>query len=164
MVTSWFKRRSALPVTSGTIENLLGANTDYEGTIRSDGNIRIDGVFRGRIETAGNVLIGPSAKVLADIAANIVQVWGSVQGNIKTQGRLEILANGRVWGDIEVGSLLIDEGGMFRGRCTMAGEDIEEIAAMAQGASAPAEAEPLSEAEAEPSREKAEPQEASPAA
>lgn len=139
MTAMWFKRRGATPTTTGTIENLLGANTDYEGTIRSDGNIRIDGVFRGRIETAGNVLVGPSAKVLADIVANIVQVWGSVQGNIKTQGRLEILANGRVWGDIEVGSLLIDEGGMFRGRCMMAGEEVEQFVAPPQVAPAVAE-------------------------
>lgn len=141
MATFWFKRRSAAPVAGGAIDNILGANTDCEGTIRSDGNIRIDGVFRGHIETAGNVLVGPSAKILADIVANIVQVWGSVQGNIKTQGRLEILANGRVWGDIEVGSLLIDEGGMFRGRCTMAGKEVEEIAMPAQTAPAPAPAE-----------------------
>lgn len=145
MAISWFKRQNALPVTSGTIENLLGANTDCEGTIRSDGNIRIDGVFRGRIETAGNVLVGPSAKVLADIVANIVQVWGSVQGNIKTQGRLEILANGRVWGDIEVGSLLIDEGGVFRGRCTMAGEDIEALTAAHREAPASVEVESSSQ-------------------
>ncbi|MBC7314900.1 MAG: hypothetical protein H5T70_00540, partial [Chloroflexi bacterium] len=51
------------------------------------------------------------------------------------------LANGRVWGDIEVGSLLIDEGGMFRGRCTMAGEDIEALAAAPQAAPASVEAE-----------------------
>lgn len=152
MTAMWFKRRGAATATTGAIENLLGANTDFEGTIRSDGNIRIDGVFRGRIETTGNVLIGPSAKVLADIVANIVQVWGSVQGNIKTQGRLEILANGRVWGDIEVGSLLIDEGGMFRGQCTMAGEDIQELVVPAQVASSPSEAtEPPPGGEAESS-------------
>jgi cytoskeletal protein CcmA (bactofilin family) len=124
---AWLKRTQTPPVTGGKIENLLGANTSYEGTLRSDGNIRIDGVFSGRIETAGNVILGPSARVLADIVANVVQVWGSIQGNIKTHGRLEILSNGRVWGDIDVASLLIDEGGMFRGQCLMAGQGVEEF-------------------------------------
>lgn len=124
----WLKRDKIPPVIGGKIDNVLGANTSYEGSIRSDGNIRIDGVFRGRIETAGNLILGPQARVLADVVANVVQVWGAIHGQIRAQGRLEILPNGRVWGDIDVGSLLIDEGGMFRGQCTMAGQGVEEFA------------------------------------
>ncbi len=120
------KRRSTL-TTPGKIDNVLGTNTSFNGTIKSDGNIRIDGDFQGAVETAGNVIVGPSAQVLADIRANSVQVWGAVRGNILAQGRLEILPDGRVWGDIQVGSLMIDGGGMFRGQCVMAGENIEPL-------------------------------------
>ena len=106
----------------GKIENVFGASTRVEGRLTSDGNIRIDGVFGGSIETAGNVIIGEQAQVRADIVANGVQVWGAVKGNVTAAGRLEILASGRVWGDIKVASLLIDEGGIFRGQCVMQGE------------------------------------------
>jgi cytoskeletal protein CcmA (bactofilin family) len=122
-----FKKDKLPPVTSGKIENMLGENTSVTGTIKSDGNIRLDGVFQGRIETAGNVIIGASAKILADIVANSVQVWGAVRGDIKAQGRLEILPSGRVWGDVQVASLLIDEGGLFRGQCMMGGESLEPL-------------------------------------
>ena len=122
-----FRKNKVLPIAGGKIDNVLGPNTSYNGTIKSDGNIRIDGVYQGHIETVGNVIIGPSAKVLADIVANAVQVWGAVRGNITAQGRLEILPNGRIWGDIRVASLLIDEGGMFRGQCVMAGEAVEPL-------------------------------------
>jgi len=114
-------------VAKGSIDNVLGANTSVEGTITSDGNIRIEGIYRGRIETAGNVIVGPSGKVLADIVANIIQIQGALRGNVTAHKRLEILPEGRVWGDIEVGSLHIDEGGMFRGRCLMDGEEIEPL-------------------------------------
>jgi cytoskeletal protein CcmA (bactofilin family) len=120
-------KKDRLPSVSGKIDNVLGANTSFVGTIESDENIRIDGVYQGHIETVGNVIVGPSAKVLADIVANAVQVWGAVKGNITAQGRLEILPNGRIWGDIRVGSLLIDEGGVFRGQCVMGGEQIEPL-------------------------------------
>jgi cytoskeletal protein CcmA (bactofilin family) len=43
-------------------------------------------------------------------------VGGSIQGNVNTTGRLEILATGKVFGDIVVGSLIIDEGGILRGK------------------------------------------------
>ena len=113
-------RKPKIPTLSGgQIENLLGPGTSYRGTLISDENIRIDGTYEGRIETAGNVIIGPSAKVLADIVANTIQVWGTVRGSITARSPLEILPNGRVWGDVSVASLLIDEGGTFRGECVM---------------------------------------------
>jgi len=122
-----FKKNEGPAVVGGKIENVFGPNTSIQGHMRSDGNVRVDGVFEGSIETAGNVIIGPSARVIADITANAVQVWGAVRGNVTAQGRLEILPSGRVWGDIRVASLLIDEGGVFRGQCSMAGDDIEAL-------------------------------------
>lgn len=106
----------------GKIENVLGASTHFEGRLTSDGNIRIDGVFEGSVETSGNVIIGEQARVMADIVANGVQVWGAVKGDITATGRLEILSSGRVWGDIKVAALLIDEGGVYRGQCIMQGD------------------------------------------
>ncbi len=92
-----FKRNRTAGMVGGKMETILGPNTTYQGILRSDGNIRIDGVYEeGRIETAGNVIIGPSAKVLADIVADSIQVWGAVRGDIRARGRLEILSGGRV--------------------------------------------------------------------
>jgi len=107
------------PVSGGKIENFLGPGTSFNGTLKSDENIRIDGAYEGRIETAGNVIIGPAAKVVADIVADTIQVWGMVRGNITARSHLEILPDGHVWGDVRVASLLIDEGGAFHGECIM---------------------------------------------
>lgn len=118
-----FSKDKGPVVGPGKIENVFGPSTHIEGRLTSDGNVRVDGVFEGSIETAGNVIVGEQARVLADIVANGVQVWGAVKGNITAAGRLEILTSGRVWGDIKVASLLIDEGGVFRGQCIMHGEN-----------------------------------------
>jgi cytoskeletal protein CcmA (bactofilin family) len=107
----------------GKIENVLGPSATYHGNLKSEGNVRIDGYFDGSIETAGNVIIGETAKVVADITASNVQVWGAVKGRISANGRLEILPSGRVWGEINVTSLLIDEGGLFRGKSVMRGDE-----------------------------------------
>ena len=114
-------------IAGGKIQNLLGPNTSFQGTLKSDENLRIDGVYEGRIETAGNVIIGPSARVLADIVADSVQVWGALRGTIVARGRLEILPSGRVWGDVRVASLLIDEGGVYHGQCKMGEEELEPL-------------------------------------
>ncbi|MGI6367290.1 MAG: bactofilin family protein [Anaerolineae bacterium] len=117
------------PVGVGGLETVLGTSTDFRGVLKSDGNIRIDGVLQGTIETAGNLVIGPSARIVADIRANAVQVWGQVQGTVKTSGRLEILSSGRVFGEVSVGSMMIDEGGLFRGQCYMDGQDVDALPA-----------------------------------
>lgn len=110
-------------VSAEKIETVIGPTADFNGHLKSDGGVRIDGAFEGLIETAGNVIIGEGAKVLADVTARNVSVAGSVKGNITANGRLEILATGRVWGDIQVASFLIDEGGVFRGQSLMQASD-----------------------------------------
>jgi cytoskeletal protein CcmA (bactofilin family) len=52
-----------------------------------------------------------------------VVVGGTIHGNVSTSGRLEILATGKVFGDIVVGSLIIDEGGILRGKSAVHGEE-----------------------------------------
>ncbi len=118
------KERTVIPF-EGKIENIIGPKTHFKGHLKAEGNLRVDGYFEGSMETNGNVVVGESAKVAADIKANNVQVWGSVQGNVEAAGRLEILPSGSVWGDVKVKSLLIDEGGSFHGKSVSAGDTLE---------------------------------------
>ena len=117
-------RPASAPTPRGTkIETVIGPNCHMHGTLQSDGGIRIDGVFQGDIDTAGNLIVGESAKVVAEISANNVSVSGAVKGNI-SGNRVEILETGRVWGDLTVNSLLLNEGAYLRGQ-TMMHADIE---------------------------------------
>ncbi len=101
-------------------ETIIGPNTSFDGHLKCDGSVRIDGVCEGGvIETVGNVVVSPDAMVAADIIARNVSVSGAVTGEIKASNRLEILSTGRVWGDVEVGSFLLDEDGYFRGELVM---------------------------------------------
>jgi cytoskeletal protein CcmA (bactofilin family) len=100
------------------IETVLGPNTSIQGDIRSGGGVRIDGDFGGTIDIAGNLVVGEEAKVVATITAHNVQVQGTVQGSV-TAKRLEILDTGKLWGDIEVDSFVLDDGGFYRGQSKM---------------------------------------------
>ena len=80
-------------------------------------------LFEGEIDTTGNLVIGEGAKVIADIKANNVSISGAVKGNVDAN-RVEILETGRVWGDMMINSLLLNEGAYLRGQTTMHG-DIE---------------------------------------
>jgi cytoskeletal protein CcmA (bactofilin family) len=115
--------RPAAPPPSGKIETVVGPNCHVQGTIQSDGGIRIDGIFQGEIDTTGNLIVGESAKVIADIKANNVSVAGAIKGNI-SGNKVEVLETGRIWGDLTVNSLLLNEGAYLRGQ-TMMHADIE---------------------------------------
>lgn len=120
-----FRKERTFVAFTGKIENVLGPTASFQGRLKAEGNVRVDGYFDGSIEATGNVIIGEAAKVIADIVATNVQVWGAVKGSISASGRLEILPSGRVWGEINATSLLIDEGGVFRGKSVMAGDEPE---------------------------------------
>ncbi len=110
------------PAPSTALDTTIGPNANFKGSVQSDGGMKIDGLFEGSIELAGNLVVSENGKVVADIKAQTISVSGAVKGTISATGRLEILATGRVWGDISVASLLIDEGGFFRGQSVMPGE------------------------------------------
>ena len=122
-----FKREQkakAPPVAPASkIETIIGPNAHFRGGIQSDGGIRVDGIFEGTIDITGNLVIGEGAKIIAEIKANNISISGAVKGNVNGN-RVEILETGRVWGDLTINSLLLNEGAYLRGQTTMHG-DIE---------------------------------------
>ncbi len=117
------KTKAPSAASTSKIETIIGPNAHFRGDIQSDGGVRIDGVFEGTIDLTGNLVILEGAKIIADIKANNVSISGAVKGNI-TGNRVEILETGRVWGDLTINSLLLNEGAYLRGQTTMHG-DIE---------------------------------------
>jgi cytoskeletal protein CcmA (bactofilin family) len=68
--------------------------------------------------------IGPVAQVVADVDAESAAVAGAIRGNINATGQVEILAGGRVYGDIVASALRIDDGAVFSGMSTLHPEEI----------------------------------------
>jgi cytoskeletal protein CcmA (bactofilin family) len=109
-----------------TIEVVIGPRASFNGHLRCDGSVRIEGVVEGGvIETPANVIITTNARVMADIYARTVSVSGAVKGMI-TADRVELLDGGRIWGSVRVASILLDEGGLISGELVMQGEQSEE--------------------------------------
>ena len=116
------EKTKASPMASvSKIETIIGPNAHFRGDVQADGGVRIEGIFEGNIDITGNLVIGEGAKLIAEIKANNISVSGAVKGNI-TGNRVEILETGRVWGDLTINSLLLNEGAYLRGQTTMHGD------------------------------------------
>ncbi len=103
-------------------ETVLGANSTMEGTLRSGANVRLDGVFSGTLEISGNVLVGETARITADINAKNISIAGAVRGNV-TGKKVQLLRTGRIWGDIRAQALTTEEGAFIDGKIAMMGQE-----------------------------------------
>ncbi len=59
--------------------------------------------------------IGASTKLTADIIAGEVVVYGSVKGNVRGKGKIEIKKDGSVNGDLTTAQIIIEDGAYFKG-------------------------------------------------
>jgi cytoskeletal protein CcmA (bactofilin family) len=113
-------RRSARPQPDA-IEVIIGPRATYNGVLRSDTSIRIDGVMEsGMLETPANVILTESARVKADIRARTVSIRGEFDGVIQAD-RAELLAGCHVRGVLFVNSFLLDDGATLDGELHMQG-------------------------------------------
>jgi len=104
------------------IHTLLGKGTIWKGEIHSGPNsLRIEGSVEGTIHSEGEVTIAPTGYMKGTIHAKHLIVTGKVEGVFKIAECLEIHGTGWVEGEVEVGSLVVDEGGTLQGSCTRRG-------------------------------------------
>ena len=97
----------------------LGKETSFEGKLEFHGTIRIDGRFKGEIASGGNLIVGEEGIVEADMHVAYIIVRGEVHGNITSDQRVDIRAPGKVFGNIQAPTVVIDEGVIFEGKTSM---------------------------------------------
>lgn len=99
----------------GGDNTFFAAECNITGSITINGNARIDGKLEGSILATGDLIVGPSANLKAEIEANTVCIAGEVHGNIKTTELLELNATARLFGDICTREFKVEQGARFIG-------------------------------------------------
>lgn len=100
-------------------DTLVGEGSHFEGRIKSEASLRIEGMVTGDMECTGDVTVGERGIVKSNISARNIIIAGSVHGNIMSKGILKITATGKLYGNTTTASLMIDEGGLFQGTSKM---------------------------------------------
>jgi cytoskeletal protein CcmA (bactofilin family) len=107
----------------------IGENSAFEGRFAVRGNLRIDGTFEGKALVVDQLQIGEKAKVKTNINATSVVVEGLVIGNITANRRILLLSTARVLGDLKTPELIIQDGVVLEGRCTISHVRIQDTRA-----------------------------------
>lgn len=113
----------ALVKSSGDLStNVIGEKSYFTGNFSINGSLRIDGRFEGKSLKADQLYIGHDGKVKTNIEAVSVIVEGLIMGNINATSRVLLMPTAKVYGDIRTPELIIQNGVLLEGRCTIAND------------------------------------------
>lgn len=113
------KSNIIVPQSSSHALNSVVEGTVFEGDIKSDSDIRIDGKLIGSLDCAGKVIIGPKGAIDGDIRCNNALVEGSFSGLLSVQDTLTVNQSAKITGDINTEKLVVHSGAVFNVSCSM---------------------------------------------
>src|SRR2546426_10721201 len=94
----------------------LGSGLQVKGEITGTEDLQIDGAVEGLIHLDERKLtVGATAKVTADINARDVVGYGTVKGNVRAKGRIEIKKDGAIIGNLTTAQIVIEDGAGIKG-------------------------------------------------
>lgn len=97
----------------------LGASALVTGNIRATSCV-VEGLVEGKVECSEDLELGRTGRLNADaMAGKEMNLGGQVFGNISTGGVARLRATARLTGNIRTRRIVIDEGALFNGTCTM---------------------------------------------
>jgi cytoskeletal protein CcmA (bactofilin family) len=106
--------------------NSLSKGTSIQGSIKTENDIRIDGVLNGDVECNGKLIIGPSGVIEGKANCTNAVIEGKIQGIITVKELLHVKDSAVIEGDIYTDKLIIDNNARFNGKCQMGGQVIAE--------------------------------------
>ncbi len=99
--------------------NMVTPGSEFEGTLRTDDNIRVSGKVTGSLHAGGKIVVAPEGRVEGDVHADVADIAGHVKGDLRIKTCLLLTSTARVEGTITTGRLIVEEGAEFDGECTM---------------------------------------------
>jgi len=99
------------------ITGFFDKDTEIKGDLHFKGTFRVDGRFKGKVDSESTLIIGDSGKVEADVKIGHMIINGEIKGNIQASKKVEVNSNGRVFGTIITPKLIVEEGAYLEANC-----------------------------------------------
>jgi cytoskeletal protein CcmA (bactofilin family) len=101
----------------------LTSDTNVKGTIKFGQTMKIDGNFEGELITDnGDLVVGKTGNVKANVKVRSAVVEGRLDGNIKASDKVELKQNAHLVGDLQAKTLVMEKGVVFVGKCNISPE------------------------------------------
>ncbi len=99
---------------------IIGPSISIKGEITGEGDLTVQGQVEGTIDFKnGNVSIGRTGCIKADIKGKSITIEGEVEGNLLGEKKIVLRPSGRVRGDMRAPAINLEEGAKFKGNIAM---------------------------------------------
>ncbi|MRR09030.1 hypothetical protein EG831_02855 [bacterium] len=105
----------------GALSTILAKGTKWNGTMKAESGVRVDGEFEGSLETAGTLVVGKDGLLKAEIRAKDAIIGGKVVGNVTAANKIELQGGASLTGDVKCRGIIIDNDVFFEGHSKMGG-------------------------------------------
>jgi len=114
-----FSKNQSNTPNAKSIETIIGPSVKVEGDFKGEGDLVIEGILVGTLQTKNNLKIGQNALVEASIKANNAFISGKVKGNITVKGKVEVTGTAIILGNIKAQIISIESGALIKGNLDM---------------------------------------------
>lgn len=110
----------ARDIKEGRLSGFVGHGTTLTGETQFHAMLRVDGHLIGTVSSeSGTLIIGTNGQVDANIAVAAAMINGTVNGDIVASEKLQLGRTARVLGNIHSPRLIVEEGAILEGSCSM---------------------------------------------
>lgn len=110
----------ARDIKDGKLSGFVGHGTSLTGDTTFQMMLRVDGHLTGTVTSDGGTLIvGNNGQLDANVTVGVAQVNGTVNGDVTASEKIQLGRTARVVGNITTPKLVIEDGAVFEGGCTM---------------------------------------------
>lgn len=101
------------------IDSLLGATTRIQGDLQFAGGLHLDGSVTGNVrpnQGASRLVIGETGVVEGSCEAQLVELYGTVKGDIRAPQKVVLGPRATVEGNLHYGALEMAAGATIKGK------------------------------------------------
>jgi len=110
----------ARDIKEGRLSGFIGSGTVLTGETTFHAMLRVDGHLTGSVASeSGTLIVGSTGRVDANILVAAAMINGTVNGDIIVSERLELGRTARIVGNIQAPRLVIEDGAILEGSCSM---------------------------------------------
>ena len=129
-----------------SLNTLIGKGSVFEGSLKVQSTLRVDGKVRGNITTSDSLVVGKEGDIDGEMKVRNAIVGGKLKGKLIASGKVVLEANSVFNGELKANKLVIEEGAVFEGNCSMgAHHNADADAGQQKGVAAILEKKPESE-------------------
>jgi cytoskeletal protein CcmA (bactofilin family) len=103
------------------LAGLIDQESEFKGDLLFKGSFRIEGTYKGTINSDALLVIGERGKVEADVKVGSLVINGEIRGTLQASERIEVHSKGRVFGTLLTPTLVVEEGAYLEASCQTKG-------------------------------------------